>query len=244
MNSRTYLLSFAVVFAVCLASACARQEKAVVNLGVDEKVVEVKHGEIKLEETGKDVVTAQPSSQTPTQKMGDNSEVTVMYDGFGNKLERRYFKNHPRLDTVIVRTAANGRREILIYGQNGERKSVEGEIANRLMNASADEIANAAKIYETRPDGRNRVITPETVQTKPQQPSVSMPAALPSQPQPEQPQQQQQQTQQPVTVREKEARVEEQVRETWEEKDSTEGSRTRPQKAEVKAGKKEGREDE
>ncbi|MDQ3801999.1 MAG: hypothetical protein M3384_21450 [Acidobacteriota bacterium] len=240
MNFRQNLLLFVVVCAICFAASCARKEKAVVDLSVEEKVVEVKQDEIKLEETGKAVVTAQQSWQAPPQKMGDNSEVTVMHDGFGNKLEKRYFKGHSRLDYVLVRTAANGRREVIIYGQSGERKSIGGELADRVMTASADEIANTAKIYGTRLDLKNQVIMPETVQTKPQQTSVPMPVTLP-----QQPEQSQQQTQPPpVTVREKEAKVEEQVRETWEERDSTENPRAKPQKAEVKAGKKEGREDE
>jgi hypothetical protein len=241
MNFRPHLSLF-VVFAICFAAACARKEKAVVDLSLDEKVIEVNHGEIKLEETGgKDIATAQQSSQTAPQKMGDNSEITVMYDGFGNKLERRSFKGHPRLATVIVRTAADGRREISVYGQNGARKSIEGEIVDRVLTASADEIANAAKIYETRPDIKNQTMpTVTAVQTNPVQPqmSVPMPVTLP-QPQAQEPPP----PQQPVTVQEKQTKVEEQVKETWEERDSTANPGIRTQKAEVKVGKKEGRED-
>ncbi|HLM01985.1 MAG TPA: hypothetical protein VK400_13095, partial [Pyrinomonadaceae bacterium] len=162
MNFRAYLsLPTGAVFLAfcCFFASCARKEKAVLDLHIEEKVIQVKHDEVVIDDSDlENISNAGQSSQTAPQKLSDFSEVTVMYDGFGNKLERRFFRGHPRLDTVIVKTTADGRREIMIYGQNGERKTIDGELGNRLLTASADEIANAAKIYETRPD-RSRMIT-------------------------------------------------------------------------------------
>ncbi|HEX8367896.1 MAG TPA: hypothetical protein VF604_05090 [Pyrinomonadaceae bacterium] len=223
MNFRLYLLLLAVLPS-CFA-ACARKEKAVVDLRVDEKVIEVRRDEVTIGETAKDNVTERQSSQTAPQKISDNSEITVMYDGFGNKLEKRYFKGHPRLDSVLVRTAADGRREILAYGRNGEKRPIDGELGNRLMSASADEIANAAKIYGTRPVIRNQVITSQNEQTKPQSPvSTSVTVQQP-----------------PATMPQNETTVEEPVQKTPETNNSTENPPTKPQE-EVKEEKKENRE--
>jgi hypothetical protein len=211
-----------IVWLGCFA-ACARKEKAVLDLHVEQKVVEVKQDEIKFDDDEKKyIATSLPSSQSAPRKMSDNSEIVEMRDGFGNKLEKRYFKGHPRLDSVIIRTAPDGRREIIIYGQNGERKSVEGELLDRLMTASADEIANAAKLYGTRPALRNRAITSQTEQTK-NQPPVSTSVTSPPQ--------------QPVTIQPNETTVEEPVQETPEKTDSTENSPPNPQKEEVKEDK-------
>jgi hypothetical protein len=173
MNFRLYLPLLLIIPLICFA-ACAKQEKAVLDLKLDEKVVEVKRDEVSIGEGGKEVVTAQRASQTAPQKMSDNSEVTVMFDGFGNKLEKRYFKEHPRVNSVLIRTSVNGRREILVYGQNGEKTAIDGELSNRLLTASADEIADAAKIYETRSIYRTRKLTP-VEQPKPEPPIVTIP---------------------------------------------------------------------
>ncbi|HEX8738031.1 MAG TPA: hypothetical protein VF721_22045 [Pyrinomonadaceae bacterium] len=172
MNFRPYLLLLAVSLS-CFA-ACARKEKAVLDLRSDEKVIEVKQDEVRLDEAAKDNVTARQSSQTARQKMSDNSEITVMYDGYGNKLEKRYFKGNPRLTSVLIRTAADGRREILVYGQNGEKRTIDGEIADRLLSAPADEIANAAKLYETPSIYRNRKLITQNQQPKPQTPVTTI----------------------------------------------------------------------
>src|SRR5215213_3534151 len=213
MNCRPYLLLLAVLLS-CFA-ACARKEKDVLDLHDDEKVIEVKQDEVRLADINPDKVTNQQSSQTAPQKMSDKSEITVMYDGFGNKLEKRYFKGDPRLSSVLIRTAADGRREILVYGQNGEKKTIDGEIANRLLSASADEIANAAKLYETRSIYKGRIMITQNQQPKAQPPvSTSVP--------------------QPVPVQQTETTVQEPVQETPKTADSNENSTTKPQKGQVK----------
>jgi len=220
MNFRLSTLLF-IIPLICFA-ACARKEKAMVDLPVDEKVIEVKHDEVTLDDTeSQAVMTTQPASQTAPQKMSDNSEITVMYDGFGNKLEKRYFKGHPRLNSVLVRTAADGRREILVYGQNGEKTTIEGDLAERLMTASADEIANTTKIYGTRPNTRRQqTVMVENGQTTPQTQTLP-PVTLP-----------------PATVQPEETKsettVEEQAKEMQDNVDSTPKPPVEPQKEENK----------
>lgn len=185
MNFR--LCSLLIIIPLVCFAACARKEKAIVDMHVEEKVVEVKYNEVSLDDAAiNNSVTAQPASQTAPQKMSDNSEVTVMYDGFGNKLEKRYFKGHPRLSSVLIRTGADGRREILVYGQNGEKTTVESDLADRLLTASADEIATTAKIYGTRSNIRRQptLVVGNGQTTSPSQtlPTVNVPPSAPIQP--------------------------------------------------------------
>lgn len=213
MNFRLPILLF--IISLSCFVACERKEKAVVDLRrIDEKVIEVRHDEIRLGEA-ENKTTGQRSSQTAPQKMSDNSEVTVMLDGFGNKLEKRYFKGHPRLNSVLIRTAPDGRQEIFVYGQNGERKPVEGELVKRLLTASADEIANAAKIYETRPVMRKQPKPAEGEQIKP--PLAIAPPII-----------------SPPVIETTETPVEEKIEEAPKKTDSTENPPPAAQKDEIK----------
>lgn len=110
--------------------------------------------------------------QTETFEANDNSKIIVMRDKFGNKTEIRTFANHPRLSSVLLLTGTTGRREAFIYGRGGETVSASEEILEGVLSASADEIANAAKIYQTFPQG-NFIYT-----QKPQEPQPLKP--LPS----------------------------------------------------------------
>jgi hypothetical protein len=220
MNFRLSSLLF-IVLLVCF-TACARKEKAMVELPVDEKVIEVKHDEVRLDDTeSQAVMTTQPAAQTAPQKMSDNSEITVMYDGFGNKLEKRYFKGNLRLNSVLVRTAADGRREILVYGQNGERSTVDGALADRLMTASADEIVNAAKINGTRPSiWKQQTVTVKNEQTVP--PTETLPPVTLPPP-----------TVQPEEIKD-ETTIEEKAEEIRDNVDSTRKPPVEPRKEENK----------
>lgn len=211
MNFRLCLSLF--IIPLVFFAACARKERAVVDLSRNEKIIEVKQDEVSIDDAErKNMITAGQSSQTAPQKMSDNSEITVMYDGYGNKLEKRYFKGHPRVNSVLIRTAADGRREILVYGQNGEKTSVDGELSNRLMKASADEIANAAKIYESRSIYKTRKM-PVVEQPRPQPPpTVTLP---------------------PVITRQPETTIEEPVEQTPDNTKSPENSPTKPQTEET-----------
>lgn len=81
----------------------------------------------------------------------DGSELIVKYDGYGNKTETRRFKNHPRISTILIRTAVNGKRRFYIYGY-GDVKTPPAEMMDKALTASADDLANAAGLYEERSD--------------------------------------------------------------------------------------------
>lgn len=100
----------------------------------------------------KQVLTFGEKKQDTLLKASDNSEISTMYDGYGNKIETRRFSANSRINNLVVQTAADGTVEIKIYGQSGETAKMEPEMAERVLTANGDEIANLAHIYGTRAD--------------------------------------------------------------------------------------------
>lgn len=85
-----------------------------------------------------------------TKILGDSSKLTIMYDRYGNRIENRSFGYHPRLTFIILQTSASGQKQVFVYGKNGEVKSLPETMLNKIFTASADEIANAAGIYQVK----------------------------------------------------------------------------------------------
>lgn len=77
-----------------------------------------------------------------------NSEISVSFDGGGNKIENRYFKEDSRLSSLVLLTKTNGEKEIRIYGLNGQFSNLPSDIKIDVMTAPADEIADAAGIIK------------------------------------------------------------------------------------------------
>ncbi|HEX8250896.1 MAG TPA: hypothetical protein VF599_22165 [Pyrinomonadaceae bacterium] len=140
-------------------SACTRQNAKEVVLDDKTDVIEVKSGEVVFDDlltSGDDALNAGKETAQNVKLAGlDNSQIVIMKDNFGNKVETRTFRFHPRLACVILRTAADGKREVLVYGQNGDLKTLPPEMIDRAMTARSDELANAAGIFEGK---RMRVI--------------------------------------------------------------------------------------
>ena len=89
----------------------------------------------------------QKGGQLEKRLLFDASVIETLVDGFGNKVETRYFKGHPRLRMLILRTSANGNREVTVYG-HGDTKFVP-ELVDRALTATGDEIASVAQLYTT-----------------------------------------------------------------------------------------------
>lgn len=87
-----------------------------------------------------------PEPQYQTGK--DGSDITITGDRYGNKTESRCFTNSLRLKCVVIETAASGKIELTVYGNNGVIKTVSPEKFGDVMNMEADEIANAAELFE------------------------------------------------------------------------------------------------
>ena len=100
-----------------------------------------------LTDREKKLLTSGNGSQEQTKILDDNSKLNTMYDGSGNKTEARCFNNHPRLTCVVLTSAVNGQRQVLVYGQNGDIKELPEDMIDKVTTASGDEIANSAGIY-------------------------------------------------------------------------------------------------
>ena len=88
------------------------------------------------------------SSPETNQTAKDGSQINVMYDNFGNKTETRTF-NNTVLKFVLLRTSADGSRQVFVYGQNGEVKSLPKNMLDRVSTAPSNELASSAGISES-----------------------------------------------------------------------------------------------
>ena len=80
-------------------------------------------------------------------KLGNNdSTVSVSFDGSRNKIETRYFRDHPRLLYIQVQTRVNGIADVTAYGRGGQLKTLEPDFASKAMTAHPDSIADNAGI--------------------------------------------------------------------------------------------------
>lgn len=102
-----------------------------------------------LKDKDKQISTDQPSTQLAKRLLADKSEVETSIDGFGNKTETRYFKEHSRLKLVILRTSVDGNQEATVYGYGGNVETLT-DLGDKALTASGNEIADAAKLYATR----------------------------------------------------------------------------------------------
>ncbi len=88
------------------------------------------------------------SSSEMTKIAADNSKIDTMYDGFGNRTDTRCFDYHPRVKCVLVRSAADGQKQIFVYASNGEVKKLSEDMFAQVLTLPANEIATAAGITE------------------------------------------------------------------------------------------------
>lgn len=97
-----------------------------------------------------DISPQKSTARSETKNGAYNSEITLMTDGFGNKVEKRLFNDHARLSYLTVRTPVNGTPEIEVYGHNGQRRTLPADMLDRALTGSGDEIADAAQIFEVK----------------------------------------------------------------------------------------------
>ncbi len=95
------------------------------------------------------------TSQTYDLK-NENAVLTVSYDDYGNKTEKKVFKNDPRIEMIMVRTPVRGDKQVYIYAVGGKVENVPANMLNTVLSISPDKIAAIVKIYETRDDLERR----------------------------------------------------------------------------------------
>lgn len=145
------VLLLSAAFITLSRSSKVFQKELVINDGYEKE----KAGELIIDDanakTGNyPVATAAEGKSERDRILADNSRVSTMYDGHGNKSESRYFSYHPRLGMVLLRTSSDGAQQAFVYGQNGSVKMLPGEMLPVALTASADALADAVGIHEGR----------------------------------------------------------------------------------------------
>lgn len=88
-----------------------------------------------------------PEIQRPVVTKND-SEITTLYDGFGNVTETRVFSNDPLLRALVVTTLVNGDKNGFVYAQNGEIKNLPSDLIPQSLDLAGGEIARSVGIFE------------------------------------------------------------------------------------------------
>ena len=110
--------------------------------------------------------------------IADNSRITTMYDGFGNKTEIRFFDNHPLLTGLTIRTTPAGEKQVFLYAQNGSVGRVPENMFDRVLSAPANDLAAAANITEGRRESSAPTLVESSEPLQPQ-PSYKFPIQTP-----------------------------------------------------------------
>jgi hypothetical protein len=151
MNYKFYLLTLICVFSLASCSKFGKSESDVVI--IDDKPKTNTKNEVVIDDAFFDseqeaVSASKTGSHEMTKITFDKSRIDTMYDQFGNKTETRCFNNHLRLKCITISSAADGKKKISVYGQNGEIKGLPEAMIGKALTAPADELANSAGIYQ------------------------------------------------------------------------------------------------
>lgn len=180
MNSKLVIslliaVSVPTVFSACSNVESKKPEEVVIDRssskGASDEVY-ITNADVKSE--NQPVSTLKEGSRIGKRLLSDKSQIETIVDGFGNKVETRFFTGHPRLRLLIVRTSVKGVQKVTVYGNGGDTKNVAG-LGDRALTASGDEIANAAQLYATSSYGaaKNFMKRQKTEAQKPLQPLPS-----------------------------------------------------------------------
>lgn len=151
MKYINFLICTVVIFLGLIIFTGNRAELASVEETGKKKITFAETLTAELAELAKAPIRTTADGHQEISQMGkDRSVIHIGYDSFGNKTESRVFYNDFLLKMVVVKTSANGEREVLAYGQNGEVKIVPQNMIDKALTANAAEIAKAVEIFEGR----------------------------------------------------------------------------------------------
>ena len=156
MNSK---FCFLAIVLLCLSASCSSFDNNEGAIARDEVIIDdgyktAADGAIIIDDAdfeGKtnSIAVSRKGSEEITQIAKDGSQINVMYDSYGNKVETRKFNNNPLLKFVLLRTSVDGSKQVFVYGQRGEVKSLPENMLNKILTAPANELANSAGIFES-----------------------------------------------------------------------------------------------
>jgi len=152
-----YFLVFSAIFFTSCAGEGQTEKKfsAKNEVVIKDKYKTVNDGEIvidgtDLEDKTAPIATSQKSLKELPRTAFDGSQISTMYDGFGNKTEIRTFSNNLLVQSVIAKSFADGQKRIFVYGQNGEVKNLTEDYYEKALTAPGDFLANSAGIFTGR----------------------------------------------------------------------------------------------
>lgn len=157
------------VFVFIAASCSGDTDKSVAGdrkeVFVKDNYRTTKNGELLVDDRDfqhaqKPVATSRAVSKEKPKPAADNSQISTMFDGFGNKTETRVFSNHPLLQRIVVRTSTNGHKKVFVYGNNGDVNGLAAGLHYRALTASANELAKSVGLL----NGRDRESQPYFLQ--------------------------------------------------------------------------------
>jgi hypothetical protein len=179
MKKGFYLLLLIPVF---LWASCSlvSQEKELIRqreIKINDKNIKSKDGEVIIDGTTFEAnelptITSRKSSKEESKTAADGSQINTMFDGFGNKTEIRAFPDNLLVQCIISRTFADGRKQIFVYGQNGEVKILPEDMSDRVLSSSGNDLARSAGIFTGRKPRtvptplQNTELPPTTVPTQ------------------------------------------------------------------------------
>ncbi|HXG85595.1 MAG TPA: hypothetical protein VNI84_16345, partial [Pyrinomonadaceae bacterium] len=102
--------------------------------------------------------------------------ISTTFDRYGNRTETRTFDNNPRLAFIILRTSLKGKKQVFVYGQNGDVKSLPENMLDKILTATANDLAAAAGISEGRAQSQTFVQSTQPLKTMP---SYKFPVQMP-----------------------------------------------------------------
>lgn len=151
MKYINFLICTVVIFLGLIIFTGNRAELASVEKAGKKKITFAETLTAELADLAKAPIRTIVDGHQEISQMGkDSSVIQIGYDSFGNKTESRVFYNDFLLKMVVVKTSANGQKEVLAYGQNGEVKIVPQNMIDKALTANAAEIAKSVEIFEGR----------------------------------------------------------------------------------------------
>lgn len=155
MNFKNKLkTSFTIIllFAICLISACAKEEgskraTAFDIFGITEKNPDKNTKEIVFTDDGGFERNKQQISDAEVNTLSaDGSQITTLKDAFGNTTHQRVFPNDLRIKKILMVSNSDGEKITYLYGQNG--KVVRTTDEKNFLEMSADDIAELADLQQ------------------------------------------------------------------------------------------------
>ncbi len=155
MNNRLYFLALVLpfLFASC-ASVGSREDRDLPEVVFEDRKKNASDSEVVIDDRAVKNEQENINVSVETQQGGttitaaDGSQIKTMFDGLGNKTETRTFNENSLLRFVLLSVGADGKREAAVYGQYGEVKKLPDNMLDRVLTASAKELANSAGVFE------------------------------------------------------------------------------------------------